>query len=106
MINFWLLVLAAVGAITSLRAVYSVLDFLALHFLKPSHPLSRYKRPSPGPTYALITGASAGIGLGVARALVKQGFGVILLGHLSDELDAASEELRRLRPDAAVRKIV
>ena len=101
-----ILALAGVGILTLLRFAYLVLNFLAFHVIKPSSPLKRYKRSGPEPTYALVTGASAGIGLGVAQALVKQRFGVILLGHLPDELAESAERLRKQHPGASVETLV
>ncbi|KAL2165605.1 hypothetical protein VTG60DRAFT_4258 [Thermothelomyces hinnuleus] len=46
------------------------------------------------------------IDLGIARELVRQGFGVILLGHLADELASAAASLRADHPDAKVRTLV
>lgn len=101
MANSWTIalgVLGAVGGLTLLRAAYTALDFLAFHIITPRQPLKAYKHPGPELTWALITGASAGIGLGVAQELVRQGFGVILLGHLADELEASAAELRSMGP--------
>lgn len=84
--------LASIGAVFILRFIYWGTQFVSLHFWIPSHPLKAYKRID-GETYALITGSSAGIGLGIARALVRQGFSVILLGHLQEELAAAVQSL-------------
>jgi 17beta-estradiol 17-dehydrogenase / very-long-chain 3-oxoacyl-CoA reductase len=78
-------ILSTIGILTVLYAVQCLYSFLTLHLLTSKHPLKNYKRAGSEPTYALITGASAGIGLGIGKALVKQGFGVILLGHLPDE---------------------
>ncbi|PHH50394.1 hypothetical protein CFIMG_005174RAa [Ceratocystis fimbriata CBS 114723] len=66
--------------------------------LTPSHHItwksdescSATKRPA----YALITGASDGIGLGTATALARQGFSIILLGHLPNELALAKDFIR------------
>ncbi|KND89420.1 Very-long-chain 3-oxoacyl-CoA reductase [Tolypocladium ophioglossoides CBS 100239] len=102
----WVRALAVVGGATLLYAVYVALDFFALHFIKPLRPLNSYKRKGPDPTYALITGASAGIGLGIAQELVKQGFGVILLGHLAYELAQARQALQKATPRASVRILV
>ncbi|UNI23791.1 hypothetical protein JDV02_009589 [Purpureocillium takamizusanense] len=106
MVGIVLHALAALGIVVLFYAVYTVWDFVSLHFLLPARPLTRYRRSGPDPTYALITGASAGIGLGVAQELVRNGFGVILLGHLADELDDARGILEEASPGAAVRTVV
>jgi 17beta-estradiol 17-dehydrogenase / very-long-chain 3-oxoacyl-CoA reductase len=98
--------LAAVGSLTVLSTAYAVFRFLTLHLIRPSHPLQAYKRSGPDAAYALVTGASAGIGLGIARALAQQGFNLILLGHLADELAAAKQQLQALVPAAAVEVLV
>ncbi|KAK3903535.1 NAD(P)-binding protein [Staphylotrichum tortipilum] len=90
-----ILALAGVGAIVVLRSLHAVSQFLAFHLLTPAEPLKKYKRAN-ATACALITGASAGIGLGIAQELVRQGFGVVLLGHLPDELEAAAASLRVL----------
>ena len=99
-------ILTGIGALTLLYNAYSIIRFLTFHLITPSRPLQSYKRAGPEPTYALITGSSAGIGFGVAQALVKEGFAVILLGHLPDELAEAKASLQKLRPDAVVRILV
>lgn len=86
---------ALLGVLFVLYIVERAVDFIFFHFATPWKPLAAYRRRGPKPTYALVTGASAGIGLGIARALVRQGFGVILLGHKPDELAAAAESLRQ-----------
>jgi 17beta-estradiol 17-dehydrogenase / very-long-chain 3-oxoacyl-CoA reductase len=103
--NLTLLALAGIGAIAVLRFVYFLSQFLAFHLLIPSEPLKKYKRANTT-AYALITGSSAGIGLGIAQELVRQGFGVILLGHLPDELAAAASTLRQIAPAAQIRTLV
>lgn len=101
-----LYVLAVVGAGAILVAAVSAAKFVSLHILHPKQPLQRYKRSGPEPAYALITGASAGIGFGMAMELTKQGFGVIILGHLLDELQAAKKAIEAATPGARVRVIV
>ncbi|KAK2590673.1 hypothetical protein QQS21_011633 [Conoideocrella luteorostrata] len=98
--------LACLGAALMLYMTYVAFDFLSLHFLLPSRPLQVYKRSGPDPTYALITGGSAGIGLGIAQELIRQGFGVVLLGHLADELAQTEKALRRAWPSASVYSVV
>lgn len=87
-------IFALIGILLVLYVVERILDFVFFHFATPREALQGYKRRGPKPTYALVTGASAGIGFGIAKALVKQGFGVILLGHKADELAEAANALR------------
>lgn len=98
--------LAVVGAGVILAAIILAARFVSLHFLHPKQPLERYKRPRAEHAYALITGASAGIGFGIAKELAKQGFGVVILGHVQDELQAAKKALEIATPGARVRVIV
>jgi len=104
--SLWVPILSSIGALTLCYAAYFITRFLTFHLIKPSHPLQSYKRAGLEPAYAVITGSSAGIGFGVAQALVKEGFAVILLGHLPDELSEAKMTLQRLRPDAVARTLV
>lgn len=90
-------ILAAIGATVALRFLRWAANFVSFHFWRSSaNNLTSYKRAGTD-SYALVTGASAGIGFGIARALVRQGFGVVLLGHIPDELDAAAKKLNSHR---------
>lgn len=51
---------------------------------------------------ALITGASKGIGYGVAEALVKQGVNVAITGRSEESVQAAAEALNQIRVDSAL----
>lgn len=86
-------ILACIGTIVCLFVAERAVDFLLFHFSTPAKPLESYRRRGPHPAYALITGASAGIGYGTAQALVRNGFGVILLGHKADELAESAARL-------------
>lgn len=51
---------------------------------------------------AIVTGASEGIGRGIAEALVRAGADVMLVARRQAPLEAAQAELRKLRPEARV----
>src|SRR5262245_51003192 len=53
-------------------------------------------RPSSHGRSALITGGTRGIGLGIARALVREGWELVLCGTRPEsEVEATMEDLRR-----------
>ncbi|KAM0249151.1 hypothetical protein ACHAQJ_009190 [Trichoderma viride] len=105
MTSLWLLFLASTGALTLGCFAYNVLDFLSFHLFTPSRPVTRYNRGNK-PAYALITGSSAGIGLGIAQALAKQGFNLILLAHNASRLSEAVAQIHKLQPGIDIRVIV
>ena len=57
--------------------------------------------PTHNPT-ALITGASRGLGLALARALAERGWNLVIDGRGAEALEAAGAELRRFTDIAAV----
>ena len=81
--------LSGVGIVT---ATYATLRFLRFVYL--------YSRPSSIKTYlhgdhpwALVTGASDGIGLGIAQELANHGFNIILHGRNPDKLEQTKLQL-------------
>ncbi|MEN9507400.1 MAG: hypothetical protein RI958_3326 [Actinomycetota bacterium] len=57
-------------------------------------------------TSALVTGGGSGIGLGVAKHLVRDGAAVVLAGRTQARLDAGAASIAASYPDAAVRTVV
>jgi len=85
--------LAAVGGIWASYQLYRIANFTWYHFLRPS-AMTKYKEGVIGSPWALVTGASDGIGLGFAQELASQGFNVILHGRNAQKLQTVSETLR------------
>lgn len=52
---------------------------------------------------ALVTGASRGIGLGIATELARRGASVVITGRKPDALDAAAQAIRDAVPSVKVR---
>lgn len=97
-----LYVLATVAAGILIALAKPAIEFTSLHFLPASQPLRKYRRNHLQPAHAIVAGCVTGIGLGIAKELVKNGFGVFLLGNNSDELKAARQALESAAPGAQV----
>lgn len=85
-------VLAAIGAAFVLKTSYALATFLAFYYQKPTVGRLLHGRAP----YALVTGATDGIGKATAKELYKRGFNVILHGRNPEKLAKVSEELRRV----------
>lgn len=87
-------VLTFLGACALLKALYSVFCFISVHFL----PTSRLNRFIYGTApYALVTGASDGIGKCVAKELYARGFNLILHGRNEEKLARVRAEIQSSR---------
>jgi 17beta-estradiol 17-dehydrogenase / very-long-chain 3-oxoacyl-CoA reductase len=92
-----------VGAATLGALLVRLLQELHL-FLRPSS-LSRYRTPGKE-TWAFVSGASDGIGLGFAQELCQRGFNVFLHGRNRDKLLSIQEQLRTTYPSVQTKIIV
>ncbi|TQN70137.1 Very-long-chain 3-oxoacyl-CoA reductase [Colletotrichum shisoi] len=103
--------LKVVGLVSALYSAYRLYAALAVWIL-PSVPLTRYqKKGRPYESWALVTGATGGIGLACAQELALRGFKIVLVGRNVDRLEDAralieSECMRRHKSDVAVRFVV
>ncbi|KAI0727288.1 NAD(P)-binding protein [Fomitopsis betulina] len=82
------------SAVCGLYAAYQarrLLDFVWFYCLRPSS-VHRYIHGPPA--YALVTGASDGIGKSVARELYDNGFNLVLHGRNEEKLREVADEIR------------
>ena len=80
----------AVGAAVTLKAAYDLTSFVYFHFLSPP----KYHRYLYGDApYALVTGATDGIGKEIAKELYGKGFNLIIHGRNPEKLKKVQEEI-------------
>ncbi len=98
--------LSLLGSLVVLAIVTRTLSFVWL-YTKPSR-LGRYLyRSATGrPPWALVTGASDGIGRALAHKLAARGFNVVIHGRNPAKTEAVYEALRRAYPEREFRKFL
>ncbi|KAK1757999.1 putative short chain dehydrogenase protein [Echria macrotheca] len=94
------------GILFSLGIVAATIDFI-LPYLRPSR-LHRYlhRGDSAQTSWALVTGASDGIGKALCYELAATGFNVVLHGRNPSKLEAVQNSLSSTFPSRAFRTIV
>ena len=86
--------ITVLGSLTALYLAKKTLD-IALLFLWPSSlPQSLHPTRQPYLTYALVTGASDGIGRSLAFELSRRGFALVLHGRNPAKLGAMADEIQ------------
>lgn len=101
-------ILAVLGGIWATTRLYHLASFVHLHFLHRGR-LHRYKQSTDsalGSSWALVTGASDGIGKGFAEELCEQGFNVILHGRNVAKLETVRAALLKLWPERQIELLV
>lgn len=98
-------VFQTIGLLTAVLVVTKALQFVSIYLL-PSR-MARYAHSTNGqPPWALVTGASDGIGRGFAAELAKQGFNVVLHGRNYAKLSSVMLQLQERHPDRSFRVLV
>ncbi|OAA81409.1 short chain dehydrogenase/reductase [Akanthomyces lecanii RCEF 1005] len=98
-------VFATIGLLTAAIALTRAIQFMSIYLL-PSR-ITRYAHSTNGqPPWALVTGASDGIGRGFAAELAKQGFNVVLHGRNHAKLSFVMSQLQERHPDRSFRILI
>ncbi|CAM8883694.1 unnamed protein product [Rhodiola kirilowii] len=96
----WLLALFSLGAITVLKSCLALLNWVYVSFLRPSKNLKKYG------SWALVTGATDGIGKAFAFELAKKGLNLILVGRNPEKLKAVSDEILTKYAKVQIKNVV
>lgn len=97
----WLLIITClVGFLVVLKHSFSLLTWIFYTFLQSEKDLIG----SYG-SWALISGATDGIGKAFARRLASRGLNLILVSRSSDKLRSVSDEIRTEFPDTNIRTV-
>ncbi|KAL1640711.1 hypothetical protein SLS58_006725 [Diplodia intermedia] len=92
--------LAAVGAAWAAVKVGSFVRVLLSLFVLPGISLSKF---GPKGSWAIVTGASDGIGKEYALALAKRGFNVVLVSRTLSKLEALASDISSANPGVQTR---
>ena len=95
--------LAALSGVLALPHLYRVASFIWLYFLRPT---TIHKFLHGGAPYAIVTGATDGIGKATAAELLRNGFNLILHGRNEAKMEKVVAHLRAQvpeKPDADIR---
>ncbi|RDX44023.1 NAD-P-binding protein [Lentinus brumalis] len=101
-------VLAVLGVLLAIPHLHRIASFVWLYVLRPTS-IKRYLHGPKGGAYAIVTGATDGIGKATAAELLRNGFNVILHGRNEAKMQKVVEELRARVPekkDADVRYFI
>ena len=86
------LLFTAIGFLFCLYHLKSLLDFIWFYFLRPT---GAYRKYLVGPRpYALITGATDGIGKALAKELYDKGFNLVIHGRNEKKILSVIDELK------------
>ena len=91
---------ALLGALIFFYHLLKLADSVWFYFLRPSDEYKKYQQGQR--YYALITGATDGIGKSLAKNLYQKGFNLIIHGRDEKKLKATVDEIKALREDGII----
>ncbi|EXJ57938.1 beta-keto reductase [Cladophialophora yegresii CBS 114405] len=91
--------LIGVGALTLASVVFTIARVLLSTFILPGRSLSSF---GPKGSWAVITGASDGIGKEYALQLAKKGFNLVLVSRTASKLESLSSQIKTSSPSVSV----
>ncbi|XP_037497766.1 very-long-chain 3-oxoacyl-CoA reductase 1 isoform X1 [Jatropha curcas] len=95
---YWLLLISSLGFLSLLNYSFSLLNWVYKTFLRPQKNLKEKYG-----SWALITGATDGIGKAFAKQLAKQGLNLILVSKTLDKLKKVSNEIQEEFPNTKIK---
>lgn len=95
--------LAVFGLLSISILLISLSTFLHFYFIQGYALKSYHHGKDP---WAVVTGASAGIGFALSLEITKYGFNVVLVGHNEDNLRKAAAQIERSSPGTKLKIIV
>ena len=100
-------VVLVIGAIKGSQLIFGVLGFLYQHFIRSRPDLyKRYADPSiAGGSWAVVTGASDGIGAEFCRQLARDGFNIALVSRTLSKLQVVEAECKKINPKIKTRVV-
>lgn len=97
--------LAILGGAWASFHLYKLASFTWLHFLRPSR-IRRYVSNGPEQPWALVTGASDGLGKGFVAELASCGFNVVLHGRNEKKLEGVKQDIQQQFPQRKFRLLI
>lgn len=96
----WVLVLFSLGSLSILKCSLAALSWVYVSFLRPPKNLKKYG------SWALVTGATDGIGKGFAFELARKGLNLILVGRNPDKLKDVSNSIQSKYGKTQIKSVV
>ncbi|KAK3185944.1 hypothetical protein K4F52_005399 [Lecanicillium sp. MT-2017a] len=98
--------LLAVGAIFTVVAISRTVGLIRIYLLPSRFDRYAHRAPDGSPPWAMVTGASDGIGLAFAGELASRGFNVVLHGRNPDKLARVMADLQARNPERTFRIVI